>query len=192
MRLVCGVGVYNTGKYVCSSYGKITREYRTWSAMLERCYSKTSEYPSYHDCIVDQRFHDFQEFMLWAESQVGFIEKEYHLDKDIILKRNKIYSPETCCFVPREVNNIFIKRQSNRGGCVIGVSYNKRSNKFIARCSDGVNYIWLGSYVYEKDAFLAYKCFKENYCRKMAEKYKDKIDIRVYNALINYQVEIID
>lgn len=57
------------------------------------------------------------------------------LDKDILVKGNKIYSPETCCFVPQEINNLFTKRKSCRGTLPIGVKYIKENKKFSASFS---------------------------------------------------------
>ena len=43
-----------------------------------------------------------------------------------------------------------------------------------------------------EEAFLAYKKDKEAYIKDVANKWKDKIDPRAYEALMNYEVEITD
>ena len=51
---------------------------------------------------------------------------------------------------------------------------------------------YIASFSNPIDAFNAYKQAKELYIKELANKWKDKIDIRAYNALMNYQVEITD
>ena len=58
-----------------------------------------------------------------------------HLDKDILIKGNKIYSPQTCCFVPENLNSLITKNDSIRNNLPIGVSWDKKKNKFISTCS---------------------------------------------------------
>lgn len=118
------------------------------------------------------------------------------LDKDILVKGNKIYSPETCVFVPERINTLFIKKDNDRG--VIPVGVRRVGNKYRARC----NYIAidnknkrkeLGTFDTPEDAFYkGYKLFKEDYIKEMAERYKDKIPENIYKALYRYEVEITD
>ena len=68
----------------------------------------------------------------------------------------------------------------------------KTKTGYQSRCNiRGKNYS-LGSFKTELEAFNAYKQAKENYLKELANKWKDKIDERAYNALMNYQVEITD
>ena len=55
------------------------------------------------------------------------------MDKDILVKHNKIYSPDTCMFVPQTINNLFVKNNKNRGKSVIGISLHK-CGKYVAKC----------------------------------------------------------
>ena len=105
-------------------------------------------------------------------------------------KGNKEYSPENCCFVPTEINDCFTKRLNERGDYPIGVR--KKGNSIIAQ----INYMGkkkhLGSFKTVEEAFNAYKIAKEQCIKEYAEKYKGQITDEVYNALINYKVEITD
>lgn len=49
------------------------------------------------------------------------MEKYWHLDKDILVAGNKIYSPETCLFVPNRINSLLI-RGVKTGPLPLGVS----------------------------------------------------------------------
>ena len=51
---------------------------------------------------------------------------------------------------------------------------------------------YLGRYNTPEQAFLAYKIAKESYIKEVAEKWRDQIDPRVYNTLMNYEVNIDD
>lgn len=119
------------------------------------------------------------------------------LDKDILIKNNKIYSPNTCIFVPQRINNLFTKTNKNRGNLPIGVSYYLNYNQYTATCSiikenERKGHKTLGYFNTIEEAFNAYKNFKEKYIKQIANEYKDYIPIKLYNALLNYQVEITD
>ena len=107
------------------------------------------------------------------------------------MKGNRVYSPETCCFVPNEINCLFIRNKRIRGELPIGV--NKSGKRFSARLSKGLdNRVFLGSFKTETEAFLSYKKAKEMYLKELAEKWKGKIDDRAYDVLMNYEVNIDD
>ena len=70
---------------------------------------------------------------------------------------------------------------------MLGVDFHK--NKYRARCEtlDGNKFI--GNYNSEKEAFIAYKKFKENYIKTVADQYKNNIPNNVYKAMMSYIVE---
>ena len=120
------------------------------------------------------------------------------LDKDILNKGNKIYSPETCVFVPQRINNLFTKSNKIRGGYPIGVNYSQNCNCLCVRCSilceDKKKNKHLGYFSLDEPfkAFSTYKNFKENYIKKVADEYKELIPQKLYEALYKYEVEIND
>lgn len=116
------------------------------------------------------------------------------LDKDILCKGNKIYSSETCVFVPQYINMLFVKRDSMRGNLPIGVRFNKsNSDKYVATGRNANNkLIHIGSFDSIDEAFSGYKLFKENIIKEVANKHKEQIPRRLYDAMINYKVEIND
>jgi hypothetical protein len=107
-----------------------------------------------------------------------------------LVKGNKVYSPKNCCFVPAEINMLFVKCGNKRGLYPIGVS--KVGNKFKAKLKINHNSFNLGHFNTPHEAFQAYKIAKENHIKVVAEKYKEYITEPTYQALINYQVEIND
>jgi hypothetical protein len=167
--------------------------YTTWFNMMQRCYDEKEliKYPTYKDCFVIDDWLCFKNFYTWAiQNYNPYTMQKWHLDKDLLIKGNKIYSPETCCFVPNNVNTMFVKSNSIRGSLPIGVS--KRLNKFGASIKRNNKRTRLGSYDTPEEAFHAYKTAKEAYIKEVADKWKDQIDPRVYQAMCNYKVEITD
>lgn len=173
---------------------KRDREYMLWVGVLERCYSskKHLDRPTYKDCIVSDNFRYYTYFRDWCRDQIGFDQEGWQLDKDILFKGNKIYSEEYCVFVPRDVNILFTKTNALRGNYPIGVQYYKAGKCFRASVGRFGKSEYLGQFDTSEEAFNAYKQAKESYIKEVANKWKDQIDPRVYEALINYQVEITD
>lgn len=197
MRKVYGVGVNNFHGAI-SLNGVHIREYKIWTEMLRRCYSigiKVNR-PSYTNCIVDDWLLDFSNFYKFARDQIGFFDrdsngKSFHLDKDI-LGNGKLYSTETICFIPPEINAFKTNRKSTKGEYPIGVLFHKASGKLISQITVNSTKKYLGVFDNPYDAFSAYKVEKEKQSKFLAEKYKSVIDPRVYQALIDYEVNIDD
>ena len=190
---VFGVGVAGT-KYPNSVNGRKTKEYVLWCHMFERCYSDAykKKYPTYEVCKVSDNFKSYEYFYEWCHKQVGF-NKEWHLDKDLLIKGNKVYSESTCVFLPVEINSLLTKREALRGEHLIGVSWCKKANAFKASVNKNKGkQEHLGYFKTEIEAFKAYKEAKESFVKEQANKWKDRIDPRAYNALMRYQVEIDD
>ena len=196
-RVFC-VGFIGEGKYNFKEYKHI---YKVWGSMLERCYSKDYQLkrPTYINCLVCDEWHNFQNFAQWFENNYYEVnEEEMHLDKDILFKGNKIYSPETCVFVPNNINMLFTKSNKSRGNYPIGVTIDNKINKFRARCSifdkeiRKYKRISLGYYSSVIEAFNCYKDFKEQHIKNVADDYKDYIPLKLYNAMYNYNVDIDD
>ena len=198
---VYGVGYVGEGEYKCRENGKDTKVYRTWYDMLRRCYDEKNlkRNPTYVNCKVSESFHNFQNFGKWYENNFYQVDDEKMcLDKDILVKHNKIYSPETCVFVPETINLLFTKRQNDRGESVIGVTYNKRDKKYATRCNllnpetGKSKSKYLGTYETQEKAFEVYKYYKEKNIKVVADYYKNKIPNKLYNVMYNYEVETTD
>lgn len=137
-KLIHGVGVNDVDRPVYTKLnGKrlVCPVYRTWQNMLGRCYDPKyiERHPSYSGCNVTEdwlylsRFEDWMLKQDWEGKQ---------LDKDILVVGNKLYSPETCAFIPREVNLFTIDSRANRGEYPLGVYLDKELGRFMAQCSN--------------------------------------------------------
>lgn len=197
---VFGVGIIGT-KYQVSINCVHTKEYTTWKSLLKRCYDhKTKErQPYYKDIKCCEEWLNFEFFCDWLHSQSNFDKwlsgSRWALDKDILSKRNKLYSPDTCCLVPQNVNCLFLRRESQRGKYPIGVRY-KNNDGFVASCHNPFTdrNETIGNYSTSNSAFNAYKIYKEDIIKKVAEiEYENKnITKECYDAMMNYIVEIDD
>ena len=192
---------YNKGYMGDGEYGfKDKRVYDLWANLLKRCYCEKTrhKFPTYAEVTVCADWLNFQNFAKWCYDQQPFQLKDekgrwYHLDKDILVKGNKVYSPETCCFVPQEINVLLTLNDINRGKYPLGVNHIKNTGRFQAQASLSSNKkSYLGVFDTPEEAFQAYKTAKESYIKEVANKWKDKIDNEVYQALLNYEVEIDD
>lgn len=200
-RSVYGVGYIGEGKYKVKENDEVTRAYKTWNHMMERCYDKKlhKKHPTYKNCKVSEKWHNFQNFTEWYEDNYYEVDDETMcLDKDILIKGNKIYSPETCIFVPNTINVLFTKRDSKRGETCIGTSYHKRYKVYEANChlinpkTGKSKNKYLGRYNTELEAFEVYKYYKEKNIKEVADYFKKEIPDELYQSLHDYIVEITD
>ena len=191
---VYGVGVLGT-KYSPSINGVKTKEYVLWHSMLKRCYSDTCQKkrPTYIGCEVSDNFLHYEYFYEWCNKRIGFDNEGWHLDKDLLIKGNKVYSEDSCVFIPAEINQVLIKREALRGEYLIGVYWHNTKKAFVAQVNKNKGKReHLGYFKTELEAFNAYKTAKEIYIKELTNKWEGKIDERAYNALMNYEVEITD
>lgn len=187
-KLIYGVGINDL------TNAKRTKAYQIWMGMLTRCYNPRYHQiePTYTECTVCMEWRYLSNFKRWFEDPANGYREGYQLDKDLLVKGNKVYSPETCCFIPQEFNKMLITQKSRRGDLPMGVC--ARDGKFQARFGDKHRRKHLGLYDTAEEAFNSYKKAKEQYVNFLAEKYykEGKITERVYLALLAYKVEITD
>lgn len=198
---VCGVGIIGS-KYCSHINKKEIKEYRIWHHMLTRCFDKQfkEEYPTYQDVTCCKEWLLFETFYEWIHKQENFETwlktDRYCLDKDILIKGNKIYSPNTCCLVPEKVNTLFINAYAIRGTFPIGVCYIKSQpiKPYATYMYRNNKHCFLGSYKTPEEAFQVYKQHKEAYIKQVAQEEYNKgtISKKCYEAMMRWEVEIDD
>lgn len=176
-------------------YSKENNEecYVCWRNILTRCFDQKykEKYPTYKDACIADEWLCFQNFAKWYYNNIYYIPSErMEIDKDILFKRNKIYCSEKCIFVPQRINTLLINNKSVRGEYPVGVDFH--NGKFRARCNTLNGSVFIGHYDTPILAFKAYKKFKENYIKQVADEYKDKIPKKLYDALYKFKVEVDD
>lgn len=105
---VYNIGYYGIGNYTARNNNIKTEQYIKWSSMFTRCYNKDyqSKQPTYIGCTVDETFWNFQNFAAWYDQNKYDCNYDLELDKDFLVEGNKIYSPSTCCLIPKEMNTL--------------------------------------------------------------------------------------
>lgn len=186
-KLIYGVGINDADYKVTQTVdGKATKcpFYSAWHSMLKRCYDpiEHKNYPNYIGCEVYEDWKYLSKFKLWMEGQDW---EGKQLDKDLLVKGNKLYSPDTCCFLDSRINGFLTERQVSRGeNALIGASIHKASGKYRAYCNDPFTNKWeyLGLHVEQQVAHLAWKARKHYHALRLAEY---EVDQRIKEALEN-------
>lgn len=168
-----------------------TKSYPVWHSIHRRCYSEVYQKnkPTYIGCSVCEDWQLLSTFDDWFND--NYVEG-FQLDKDIVKPGNKVYCPEYCIFLPNEVN-CAVNVPSKWNGLPQGVSFRKQSNKYVSQMSFNdengkrkSRQILLSNDI--EECFRAYKYEKEVYVRFLAEKWKDSISQKAYDALMKYEV----
>lgn len=187
------------GEEISNNYTQ-TISYNYWYAMLRRVYSEKQLKlkPTYKQVEVCEEWLNYTNYKQWFDKNYYTIQdQQMELDKDILDKGNKIYCPEKCIFVPHNINSLFTKSNKARGDLPIGVYFKKKNNKYCSQCNtitkEGKRYnAYLGLFNTPEEAFYAYKTFKENYIKEVADEYRDRIPQKLYEAMYRYEVKITD
>lgn len=193
-KTIYNIGCLGDGNHMARENGIMTPSYICWCNIMKRCYSPKyqSTHKSYIGCTVCDEWLIFQNFAKWYKENYYEIENErVQIDKDILVKNNKIYSPKTCVFSPQRINLLIVTKDACRGKYSIGVR--ESSDGFYAQTVDSFGKpINLGRYSTPYNAFLAYKGFREHVIKIVANEYKDRIPNRLYEGLLNYEIDIDD
>ena len=150
--IVYGVGYYGfTNSRAIKKDRKYKVIYNCWKDMLRRCYdNKRYEYTN---VFVHTDWHSFKNFYLWCLTPESNWNYKYSLDKDILsddmLSKFKIYSPSTCVFVPKYINNLI--KPNNQ---ISGITYNKLERKYKVQITHQRYY--LGGFQSEEYARIVY------------------------------------
>lgn len=199
--MVYGIGIAGDKYLTVDENSKSTREYMTWYHIIQRCHSDRlkEKQPAYKDIKCCEEWLYYPDFYEWLHSQENFDKwyngKRWAVDKDILVKKSKIYSPKTCCLISQNVNCLFLKREAERGKYPIGVRYT--NDGFMAVCRNPFlnKNVEIGCYsTPEKAFYLGYKPYKEDIIKRVAQEEYNKGNIteRCYNAMMSYKVEITD
>ncbi len=183
--LLYGVGINDL--YLTRKSGERSPLYQCWKGMLDRCYNPNNKNTkAYQDCTVCQQWHKLSDFARFFDEH--YIEG-FSLDKDILSPGNKTYSPETCLFVPKEINVLFVRCGRDKNGKLHGVRYNQRLYKYVANVSNPITHKreHIGVYQTEKEAEFAYQSAKQLILKQVADKYTDILPPRTYYAIISHK-----
>lgn len=188
-KLTCGIGYNSKRAHKSFVGGKYTEAYAKWHSMFMRCYNKKiqSRQPQYIGCSVSSEWHDFQDFADWYYKN-KYSGLGYQLDKDLLIPENKVYSPDTCCLIPQELNKLLTDHGSNRGVYPQGVNLHKPSGKYRSQIRIRGRKVFLGCYLCPREAHQAYVVAKEAYVKEIANEWRGQIEESVYDALMKWKL----
>ena len=179
---------------------KDKESYKCWYHMIRRCYENKDT--SYKDCSVCEEWLCYANFEKWYEDNYWECGSEtMHLDKDILKHGNRIYSPNNCIFVPKDINMLFVKQKNKRiNNLPIGVKLDSSTltrdkQLYVARISKKNKTVTICRTIDPITAFNSYKVEKENYIKEVADEYKSKypnFPIKLYEAMYKWEVSIND
>lgn len=185
-KKVCGVGLCDVADV---KHEGNADAYSAWVGMLTRCYNEKAlrRNPTYQGCSVCDEWLIFSNFRKWFYAPENGYKQGLHLDKDIIQIGNKVYSPDTCCFLPVSINSVVSNKYLTSNKTRVRKFY----NKFYPVIKMRDKLVSLGSYYTKEEADNAYKRAKESYVYMLAdESYKNgDITKRVYDAMLNYKMK---
>lgn len=165
---------------------KNERSYRVWSNLLLRTIDNPLKkyFPAYKNCELCEEWKEYANFKAWYDNPINGYINGYDLDKDILSNGRKLYSPDTCCFIPKHLN-FLIRNKTKKDGLPNGVYKNSRGyqSRFYYY---GEKFLKQHNTI--EEAEKEYKRIKSKYIKKEAEKLysKNLITEKVYKALINY------
>lgn len=168
--------------------GGIDEVYIKWRNMIQRCYyKKIHEYkPYYASCIVCEEWLNFANFEVWYKE--NYIDgKKFDLDKDILVQGNTEYAQDTCALISHYANTVFEAR-----GIKSNIVENSQTGKFDTSMSLLGKRIEVGSFDTREIAMEKLLAHKTDYILRFARKSKKKVPDKVYQAMLNWKIEITD
>jgi len=166
------VGIGNYSLYINR---KATPAYKIWKSMLQRCYDLKwqEKQPTYTTVVVCKKWLNYQNFAEWFYTKSNY-KKGWQLDKDLLSKNNKVYSPKTCLFIPQALNVFLSKNKCTNTSGYTGVTWDTNKNKWRARIYEiKGNRIELGFFTKKEDAANIYFLAQIKEANKWKEKMKN-------------------
>lgn len=193
-KLVCGVGI-NDYEGRIKVDGKHIKSYEVWRDMLKRCYVNKNS--TYKDCTVCEEWLSFKNFKLWYDNQ--YKEDGWQLDKDILVHNNKVYSPDTCRFVPRDINTLIVRNSNQRGEYLLGITrhsyYTKDGIKRSITSPFSISYLAgekTSVHKTEIDAHRTWRTRKSKIIKSKVEDFKEVLDKDIIKALLFRAENLLD
>lgn len=178
-KIVCGIAINDMQG---EKHENIKVLGNVWETMIKRCYDKEyqKKIPWYSDCKVCDEWLVFSNFYRWAK---GKYFKGSAIDKDILSEVNKkLYSPQTCCFIPKEVNNSIVQIYKSVYDENCGIYC--RDGKYYPHVTVEGKPVHLGVFLSKSEAISVRKKAKKEHMMDVVARNKDKIEERAYNKIV--------
>lgn len=158
--------------------------YNRWHSIIRRCYS--GAFNAYLDVTVCDDWLNFSNFRAWMLKQRHADDKNWQLDKDLFSSR--VYCPEACVLLPREINVALISKAPVRSSSGLPMGVSKARKGYAAKiCVPGRKTQKLGVYSNIEDAKEAYKNAREARVQTLAGTWQHALDKYTYDKLIDWE-----
>jgi hypothetical protein len=167
-----------------------TRAAVLWNNLKSRCREGSAQRKNSTSYVqIENHFDNYDVFTEWCQGQYGYMNKSasgiyWNLDKDLLHHGNKIYSPDTCMFIPLSVNTVMMASDVCRGKFPVGVQphYQVKKTRYTATCRrrDGSGYV--GIYDTPEEAHKAWQLAKVDRILEEASDHPEHI--KMYEALM--------
>ena len=178
-KLVYGAGL-NDLKYKERTMNQI--EIRVWRDALKRCYDKKylEKFPTYKGVTLHDTWLVYSQFRSDVRKLKNseMLKEGWVLDKDICSDA-KLYSKETCCIVPQQVN-IFFSTFSTKHN----PAYDYRCSVYYCYCCFYGVKKYLGRFKTVEESHKVYLNYKIFVVEDMINKYEGTLDNRVIERLL--------
>lgn len=189
-NLVYGLGYYDKTTVRNTPYyrKKVTN---LWCNILQRCYREDfkERQKSYTDVTCSKDWYTysiFEEYIIKMKNFDKFIAQGWELDKDSIICDNKVYSKETCCFIPKELNQRLVG-YTKLGEKVLTSQIPSSGMWRVVVCGKHI-----GCYKTQEEATRVYKLEKVKSIMSLCDKYKKDIDSRAYGNIRSVLDKVIE
>lgn len=186
-KTIYGIGYLGVGKHFphADNNGVQFKKYTTWQHMIGRCYceAKRESHLAYSECTVCEEWHNFQNFADWYEKNFYDIGDgtRMHIDKDVLVKGNKVYSPETCIFLPQRINMMFTTKAKRIDADLPNAIY--RSKTGYKSAYNGKS---LGVFKTLEEAIDIHQIAKRKHIKQVVEEYKDRLPPYICEVLLRW------
>lgn len=186
---VLGIGYIGEGEFTARINGKMSKCYNNWFAMLNRCYGEKTTIP-YSRVNVHPDWHNYQNFAKWFYANYNYeTMKDWDLDKDLFSNTNKIYSKDTCVFLPKEVNSLLVPNNLSLISKLRGAQ--PKDGKFQSCIQKYNKKVYLGYFDTAQEAHEVYIKAKKEYLIEVSEKWRGILSDRVCEAIRNYNLSLL-
>ena len=190
-KLVLGVGINDM--LGAEKTKEFIKQRQMWFGVLQRCFSikLLERRPTYKNCKVSESWLWLSNFIKDIKSIENYeksLNEGWQLDKDLLSNEGKLYSKDTCCFIPRSLNLVISSYPKKLNGLPKGVKLSKGGRYFAILQKEG-NQIFLGSYDSVEEASRVYNIAKKEHLLNIADSIKDIVPENVYKALVNFNLE---
>lgn len=153
-----------------------------YQSMKKRCEATVGPYENV--VICDEWKNDFKSFSEWYYKNLWKCKEPLQLDKDLLSAKDfKIYSPQTCCLLPRSLN-VFLSGKKRNNGLPVGVVKTKQGYKAQVNFMD---FYITDTFDNLEDAKNFYIYNKKRYLEEFIKVIEKDAPEKIIKALKNYQ-----